>query len=402
MPITKKLDVEMAMLAAKPARGNRPWQFLGPAAVLFLLLQPLAAAAQSWNWRAETVAPSGQQTSIAVDADGNLHISYVDDVNQIVRYAFRPAGSTRWFTMDLGGTKGNTETYTKIVLDRDGNPHICYTPTVLRYAYWDAKEWHDSQLSSDAGMPHIQHSCSVAIASDGTPYVSWYQIAFPNEGHFKLAELKDRVWTLRTMDFSPQTGKFHSLAIDPQGNPIISYDAYVDGELRCARYRDGKWTTATVDSRAWGKTGDYDVGMGNAVAFNKDGQPMISYYTDHSLKLATFDGTRWKLETIDSVNPTGSWMGTRSSLVLDSKGFPHVSYDDGGLVKHAYWDGAQWRVQVVVPAGAQKHTFSSMAIGPDDTLYILYRDPSDGSLMLATGRLGSKAASASAQGQQHH
>jgi hypothetical protein len=45
------------------------------------------------------------------------------------------------------------------------------------------------------------------------------------------------------------TGKWHSLAFDSHRNPYVSYDAYVNGSLKCAHW-DGKvGNVRTVDSR---------------------------------------------------------------------------------------------------------------------------------------------------------
>ncbi len=367
---------------------NRFPRFLPSWLGLWLLILPIGAWAQTWTWRFETIAPSGKQASLAIDSQGNAHLSYLDDQEQKVKYAFRPAGSTRWFMMDLGGTGGNTETFTNITLDGEGNPHICFTPMVLHYDYFDGKHWHDQPIAQNLG--DVQYSCAVAIASDGTPHVIWYHYANPDHSnylHIKYAVLKEGAWLSRTIDFAAQTGKFESFVLDQQGNPHVAYDAFVNGELRYASLRGGQWATSIVDSRAMNKSGDYDLGMGNSLALTKDGSPMIIYYTDHTVGLAQFKSDKWSLETVDSVNPTGSWLGYRSSLVLDAQGSPHLSYEDGGILKHAFWDGTQWRVQVVVPPGMEKHLYHSMAIGPNGTLYIAFRDPTDGSLKLATGQI---------------
>ena len=370
--------------------------------VLFLFFLPIGIQAQTWTWHDEVVAPSGKQTSIAVDSQGNLHLTYLDDEEGIVKYAFRPLGSARWFTMKLGGTHGNSETSTKVAVDPNDNPHVCYTPMILRYAYFDGKQWHDDQVAPNSG--DISYSCAVAISGDGIPHLIWYQYGNPdgsNYLHIKYAVLSDGMWLSRTIDFAAQTGKFESLAIDRRGNPHVCFDAFVDGELHYAQFQDGRWKTTTIDSRKTDKSGTYDLGMGNSVVLSQDGNPMISYYTDSAVKFARFDGSKWSTETIDGVNPTGSWLGWRSNLVLDRQGFPHISYEDGGLLKHAYWDGSQWRIQIIASSGPQRHRYHSMAVGPDGQLYVAYRAAVDGSLTLAIGRLGTGSSSAPVVGKTH-
>jgi hypothetical protein len=390
------------MFICRQSKRNLTLAVIGVSAILLTLGLPASLRAQGWTWTTEIIfSTASRQASLAVDAEGNLHLSYSDDETQTVRYAFRSAQDKKWFTMLLGGKRGNTDTFTRVALDRAGNPYICYTPDILRYAHWDGTRWYD-QVITDVGL--IQYSCSVAIAADKTPNLIWYQYSTPEKVdyvHIKHASLKDGAWLARTLDFAAQTGKFEEITLDSDGNPHISYDAFVAGELRYAHYVNGQWKIATVDSRAMAKSGDYDIGMGNSIVLDKDGRPMISYYGDHNFKFARFDGERWKIETLEQVNPTGSWLGWRSHLLLDSRGLRHVSYEDGGLLKHAYWDGSQWKIQVVVPTGPEKHRYSAFAIGPDDTLYLVYRDPFDASLKLAVGRKTPAATSSASRGDTH-
>jgi hypothetical protein len=357
--------------------------------LLSLLFVSPRAVAQTWTWSYEDIAPSGKQASIAVDSESNLHLSYLDDREATVKYAFRAARSHRWDTMDLGGTRGNTETYSKTVVDRAGNPHICYTPTVLEYVYYDGASWHNQQISPNAGM--IQYYCALAVADDGTPHVIWYQYGNPdgsNYLHIRYAVLKDGAWLAKTLDFSGQTGKHEAITLDSLGSPHVTYDAFVDGEMRYARLVGGKWSVSTIDSRAQtlSKTQEYEVGMGSSIVLTKAGKPMISYYGTTSIRFAKFDADHWSVETIDNVSPTGSWLGWRTNLVLDHNQSPHISYEDGGTLKHAYWDGEKWHYQVIVRNRNSPHLYHSMAIGPDDALYVPFRDPSNGALKLAVGR----------------
>jgi len=90
-------------------------------AVLLLLLYD-SAAAQDWSWTKETVDTSGRSMSLAVDADGNAHISYGKDGE--LKYGFRPAGrESHWYTMKLG----SGVSYTDIKVDEQGNAQICVT-----------------------------------------------------------------------------------------------------------------------------------------------------------------------------------------------------------------------------------------------------------------------------------
>jgi len=118
-----------------------------------------------------------------------------------------------------------------------------------------------------------------------------------------------------------------------------------------------------------------------------DGKAVISYMDESRLKLARQNGTTWSIETVDTIS-NDSWYDFRSSLVLDHLGFPHICYHDSGRLKHAYWDGKQWHIQVIVPRGTEPTLHPSLDIDSNDTLYVSYRDPDDGSLKVAIGSRG--------------
>jgi hypothetical protein len=363
--------------------------------VLLLISLPRPVLAQSWKWTTETVDSNGVQPSIAVDDQGNLHISYFSSA---LRYAFRPAQSTKWFTMQLAPSGGYNEVFTRLVLDSAGNPSICFTPGVLKFATFQNHGWNVQQIDPQAGL--IDYSCSLAVAPDGTPHVLWYQYGAPTGGfylHVKYATLKDGVWIARTVDFEGQTGKWNSLVLDAQGNPHVSYDSFLKGELKYA-YWDGKdWNRTVVDSPAISTDGNNSHGLGSSLILNRDGKAQISYETDNSLKYAWEKDGSWKLDTIENVTLTGSWIGFRTRQALDPQGNPHIVYEDGGAVKHAFWVGGKWTTQLVSAAGTRSHRYENIAIDPRGDIYIVYSDANDGSLKLSTGRVHSPAELSSAE-----
>jgi len=350
--------------------------------LFFLLLLSGSLGAQSWSWTYEMIDLPSKFPSLAVDANSNLHISYADSSGAL-KYGFRSAGSTKWFNMVIDKQLGQFTT--RLTLDAQSNPHICYTPGIIKYAQFDGKQWRVQQIAKDSG--EIGYTCSIAIAKDGTPHLTWYQLSgpTPNYLHMRYAVLKDSAWLVRTLDFDNETGKWNSMALDAQGNPLLSYSAWVNGELRLAHWNGKQWNFATVDSRARSH-GEYNIGEGNSLILGRDGEAHISFYSEKALKYAHQVGEDWKIDTVDQITWLGSWAHFRSSIVLDKHGFPHICYEDAGILKHASWDGKQWRVQVLARSGLDSLRYGSMAIDRDDTIYVAFRDPEDNTLKLATGR----------------
>jgi hypothetical protein len=348
-----------------------------------VLLVPCSVGAQNWAWTREVVDTFGSGMSVAVDGEGNVHISYGSEKG--LTYGFRPAGAARWFIMPLGGGVN----YTNLKIDQSGNPHICatYLSLPLRYAHYDGKNWDLQEIAPEDRMS-VQAGCAVAIGPDGIPHLSWYRIPYgtSNYAHLRYAVLKDGVWQMQTLDFDMQTGKWNWMITDSQGNPYITYDAFVKGLLKLAHW-DGKgWNIRIVDSRG-AHGSDYSLGMGSSLVVDNQGNAHISYYSDTELRYARQEGSAWKFQIVEKVTPTGAAADYRSSLVLDRDGLPHVSYEDSGVLKHAYWDGERWRIEVIAASGLSHSRFNSMAVDPkQNLLYLAYRDPIDGSLKVARGR----------------
>jgi hypothetical protein len=357
-----------------------------------LALLPASVRAQTWTWHTEDVDTQGKFTSITTDKDSNLHLSYSD--GQAIKYAFRPSGANaKWFNMIIDGG----DTYTNITTDAQGHPHICYTARVLRYAQHDGSQWKIQTIATDNAP--IYFSCAIAISPDGSPHISWYREKNADNtpyAHIKYAELQNGAWVIRTLDFEMQTGKFESMTLDAKGNPILSFDAYVKGLLKFAHKDGDNWKVETVDFR--GHTNNvYDVGMGNFIAIDHDGKPVISYQDGENIKFAHLVDDKWKVETIDSYRPSGGWVGFRTAVAVDRSNHPHVIYDAGGPLKHAYFDGQKWHIQVLARGGGMiASRYCSMTIDKDDTLYVSYSDPDDGSLKVAVGELKTAAPVSSA------
>ena len=351
---------------------------VGGIILLALLAPPMGASAQSWSWSFETIDPVGKFASAATDDKGNLHVSYISaQEGGELRYALRPAGSSRWFNMTLD--KHIPEVFTRIAVDSKGNPHICYTPAVMKYAHWDGKRWYIQEIAPGSGL--ISHTCSVSVAPDGTPSVTWFQ----TEHILRYAVLKDGAWMARTLDAEGLVGKWNSMVLDTHGDPLIAYSAWVNGELRVAHWNGKQFEFNTVDSRTRSH-GEYNIGEGNSLILDSHGKAHISFYSEKTMKYARqVDGDDWKVEVIDQTTWLGSWMHFRSSIALDSHGFPHICYEDAGVLKHANWDGKQWHIQVLARTGLDSYRYHTMAIDRDDTIYIAFRDPDDSTLKLATG-----------------
>src|SRR2546425_8040083 len=79
-------------------------------ALLLFSITARSAGAQSWNWSFEKVDTGARFTSLAVDGRGSVHVSYTDNTAHVVKYAFRSAESSRWYTLVIDKNRSEEHT----------------------------------------------------------------------------------------------------------------------------------------------------------------------------------------------------------------------------------------------------------------------------------------------------
>jgi len=280
-------------------------------AILILMgISPLMA-----TWTVETVddvAGVGHYTSIAVDSDARIHISYLD----------------------------------------------YYPECDLKYAMWDGSDWNIETVDTQGVVGWWS---SIAVDADGNPAISCSKM---NQA-VRHARWDGSDWVLTTVDNVGEVGKHTSTALDSNGYTHICYFNGLGADLMYAGWDGSAWQIETVDSEG-------QVGLWSSMDLDESGNPQISYRdkTNGTLKYARWDGTAWQIETVAAA---GNAFYT--SICLDAAGFPHISYQDQQTndLKCAVKTGSEWQIELV-DADGNVGGYSSMAIGPDGYCHISYLD----------------------------
>ncbi|MGC8780121.1 MAG: hypothetical protein ACP5UQ_04565, partial [Anaerolineae bacterium] len=163
-------------------------------------------------------------------------------------------------------------------------------------------------------------------------------------GHLKYARQGGGVWTSETVDASPGTGLYTSLALDSTAAAHISYQDGYEFDLKYAFRSPAGWQIETVDAGG-------EVGAHTAIAVDGAGRPHISYYdaTAQTVKHATPGASGWILESIEPVGPT-----TATALALDAAGAVHIAYVAGqgaAALRYASRLDDGWQIETVTAAG---------------------------------------------------
>ena len=231
-------------------------------------------------------------TSLALDKDGYPHCTFYRNKTDYAFpvYSYQDADGWHWeyvestFSIKQGA-------YNSLALDGDGNPHISYyvsTLSNLRYAYKDGGGWHFENVDSEN---RVGACTSLALDSSGYPHISYFYCGTTTDPKCDIFDLryayKDASgWFTQTVDAAGDVGLYTSLALDSQDYPHISYFAVEQGDLKYAHQDENGWHIETVDSAG-------DVGRYTSLALGKNDAVHISYYdsSNTSLKYAYLAGT---------------------------------------------------------------------------------------------------------------
>lgn len=179
---------------------------------------------------------------------------------------------------------------------------------------------------------------SLAFGHDGLPVISYY-----NEGTKDLKVVKcGNIYCTQNSSgyyidgYYGDVGKYTSIAIGTDGNPIVSYYDETNKDLKVVKCsapdcrQQSKNIITTVHSD--GNVGDY-----SSIAVPSDGFPIISYYDD---TVGTTEGLRIvKCGTVSCNEPSkntytlvdaGIDVGSDTSLAIGVDGLPIISYFTNG------------------------------------------------------------------------
>ena len=310
------------------------------------------AAKDSSGWNIETVDSTGSYGVLALDSNDIVHISYSDSSNKYLKYGYRD--STGWH-MEIVD-EGESLLKNSIAVDANDQPHIIYVNSIqnvsgyaqeqyyykdeLKYAYKDSAGWHIETVESTEWQSHILYP-SLVLDSYNNPHMSFYFYTSlwphsrPGVGSFLYAHKQSAEWIIESINADTVGGAgYNAIAVDSQNNIYISFyrGTYQDAQklnLRYAYKNIAGWNIKTIDSAM-------DVGKYNSIALDSHNDPAISYYDGYNrdLKYAFENAFGWHLKTVDSIGEVGRF----TSMVVDSNGNPRISYYDESNkdLKYAY------------------------------------------------------------------
>jgi plastocyanin len=248
----------------------------------------------------------------------------------------------------------------------------------------------DPEIADADGHAVAGVTTALAIDGQGKHHVAWAT----SKGLFYSTDAGGSFSTPDKVSTSPSYGT--SIAVADDGTAWISW--YGGGSLNVAHGKSAAWT---VDKAAPNAGPATDPAIASAIRLTKSGTPVVAFDSSGHTVVASRPGITWR----NAVVPGDGGYGV--SLALDKDGNPHVAYyDAGGGIHHAHSiGGAPWEVtDLGTTAGAkagQPDARWSTGIAVDDqgVHYVTWADTGANQIVLATNK-GGQFASQALQGSE--
>ncbi|MEK6867362.1 MAG: hypothetical protein AABX98_00925, partial [Nanoarchaeota archaeon] len=230
----------------------------------------------------------GKASSFVLDSNGFVHLSYFDETNDALKYAYETKDG--WY-VQIVDTE-NVGRSSDIALDSAENPHIIYTDTKnskLKYAFYDGtawKRWTIEAAGSAAILP------SIALDEDDAQYIAYYDF-IEDDLMLLFYDAKSQAWKKETIDAAGDVGAEASIAIDVDNNPHIIYFDNTYDFLKYAWYDGTAWQRTTLDASGI-------AGLFTALTLDKNNYPTVWYYNQLQNKvqyLSYVGNNNWQQKT---------------------------------------------------------------------------------------------------------
>jgi plastocyanin len=347
----------------------------------------------------------GFSPSIALDKDGNPHISYLGFV-QVLTPAELKAGKippARPLTAPLlpavlvssqqdgiwthgaaaqssgqaTGPKVNISRadQTAMTVDEEGAQHVAWTElSGLFYNDDSSGSFPDEPQQVAKGYPF---GPSIVLDQSGTPMVAYYL-----NDTIQVSTLKGKKWSAETVATVgtcpvPEECPPDRTAIAMRWNgPVIAYTDPVTREPVVATNAGGGWSTETVAKGV--------EAYGIALALGPDGGPRLSYLTSKGeAVVAAFDGTSWTQTVVARFpvsDPQDLKLGT--AIGLDGKGKLYVAFAEPSKGVHVAQSSDGSSFEPVPTVLTDTGEFPTIQVTPDGKMYLAWFDRVQQDLLL--------------------
>lgn len=342
--------------------------------LVFLMMASIPVVYGNWTVEiADDAAAVGRYSSLKMDRQDRPHISYYDETNGNLKYAYKTGSGWQHETVYETGDAG---TFTNLVLDSNDHPMISFHDEDegrIRMSWKSTGSWSSINIALTGGS----HPCNrIALDSQDHFYVAY---VLPESSDYKLrityTDGSD-LFLYYVQDGAGDIGLF-SMVMNGGDQPCLAYGYPVDAEksnLKYAVHTPSDWQYE-VDSF------DEDSGYSSSLMLDSDGYPHVAHRNIDGYLLYSYrDAGGWHNTVTDY--PVSAYI----SMVLDSDRYPHVMSTNGldNSVHHMYADAEGWHDELVFEQTVAGAAYASLSIDSQDELHASFYSRGDATLRYAT------------------
>ncbi len=282
------------------------------------------------GWVRYAMIDEGEVTGSTVSTGyfyGPPDITYDNDNNPVIAYhdhdtedqAVRRWQNNGWQNIDTRDP-GHDGWDNSILVDANGNIHTSsvnpFNGPGVEYGFYDGNSWTVQAIGSGP----IMYANATSIALDGDNiYISYFNDQL---NVLQFASRVNGTWQIQPIDENERAGRFSSMVVDELGNVYISYYAQ-NGHIKLAQRINDVWSTRTIDS-----LNNVFIGFSGARNLTSlaayDGALYIAYGDRSIIKLAKIVAQDVTVETV--LEKTDQDFGQMVSLDFTSEGVPYIAF----------------------------------------------------------------------------
>ncbi len=310
--------------------------------------------------------------AFAYAADGTAYVAFKDTSDKAT--VMKSSGTT-WVTVGSAGFSKESIRNINVAVAANGKVYVSYLTNgqqpKARVMTFDGTSW--TQVGADLGQRAI--SASLAIAPDGTPYLSYINFSsqsFTSSYSAYVVKFDGSKWA-PLPDAGNNSPNYRKLAFAPDGTLYMALsDDTVYSKASVMKFDGQKWSYV-------GKQGFSDASSAFfSLAFKSDGTPFIAFMEVMPLRVMTFNGSDWVHVGSRDIS-TKDRQAAYQSLVIDTNGRPVVAFGEMGKAHVMAYDGSGWTL--LAPALPQIGlSLDILNLAPDGSISLHYKNNSGSTL----------------------
>ncbi|MCX7943382.1 MAG: hypothetical protein N2746_02595 [Deltaproteobacteria bacterium] len=266
----------------------------------------------------------GRFCNLKTDSLNKVHISYLDISRGNLKYINNTSGN--WIAENPDNINTVGQYQTSLAIDSNGKIHISYHDTSnggdLKYTNNINGFWL-STVVDDGGVTNanVGRDSSIAVDKNGFIHISYYDAT---NADLKYATNISGSFVTYTIDSTGNVGQYTAIALDANGYPVISYyDGAPNNNLKVAIFDGVNWSTTVADSHV------NNVGLYTSISIDANNKIHIAYYdaTIYRIKYATNKYGSWQNFIIDTEGRLGT-NGFTTGIFATPSGMVHIVYYD--------------------------------------------------------------------------